>query len=152
MGLFAYGHPFLDGNGRAMLLVHLELAYRAGFSIAWVDTNKANYLAALSEEIKKPGVGILDAYLLQFKRGRLKRSEWGKGVLSIKGLDGMDEDNQIDGDLADTAVEKKYREFEHQRGYAYEAHDEMIVCKKCKANPCICENNKPRSPSGMKPF
>lgn len=44
MGLFAYGHPFLDGNGRVMLLMHLELCHRAGFSIAWQNTNKTDYL------------------------------------------------------------------------------------------------------------
>ncbi|MHB8253599.1 MAG: Fic family protein [Acidiferrobacter sp.] len=148
MGFFAYGHPFLDGNGRTMLLVHLELAYRAGFSIAWADTSKADYLAALSDEIKKPGRGTLDAYLLPFKGDRLKRSEWGKSVLSIKGLDGLDEDNQIDGDLADAAVAEKYRQFEQQRGYAYEASGEVRVCEKCKANPCICRDKKPHKPSG----
>ena len=63
MGLFAYGHPFLDGNGRTMLLVHLGLSYRAGFSISWADTSKAEYLGALSLEIDKPGRGVLDAYL-----------------------------------------------------------------------------------------
>src|SRR5580658_4371514 len=33
MGLFAFGHPFLDGNGQTMLLVHMELCHRSGFSI-----------------------------------------------------------------------------------------------------------------------
>ena len=33
MGLLAFGHPFLDGNGRVMLLVHAELCFRAGMSI-----------------------------------------------------------------------------------------------------------------------
>jgi fido (protein-threonine AMPylation protein) len=28
MGLFAYGHPFLDGNGRTMLIIHSELCRR----------------------------------------------------------------------------------------------------------------------------
>lgn len=67
MGLFAYSHPFLDGNGRTMLLIHRELACRAGFSIAWANMEKQNYLAALSEEIRNPGIGTLDAYMLQFK-------------------------------------------------------------------------------------
>lgn len=31
MGVFAYGHPFLDGNGRTMLIIHNELCHRAGF-------------------------------------------------------------------------------------------------------------------------
>lgn len=28
MGWFAYGHPFLDGNGRTMLIIHSELCHR----------------------------------------------------------------------------------------------------------------------------
>jgi cell filamentation protein len=67
MGFFAYGHPFLDG--RTMLLVHVELCHRAGFSIEWHRTNKTHYLAAL---------GILDRYLLQFKGRRQKRSAWAR--------------------------------------------------------------------------
>lgn len=85
MGWFAYGHPFLDGNGRTMLLVHYELAYRAGFSIAWANINRADYLTALSDEIRKPGVEILDSCLLQFKGKQLERSEWGKSIIH-KGL------------------------------------------------------------------
>lgn len=80
MGWFAYGHPFLDGNGRTILLVHLELAYRAGFSIAWANINRADYLAALSDELMNPGGGILDSCLLQFKGKRLQRSKWGKNI------------------------------------------------------------------------
>jgi cell filamentation protein len=49
MGLFAYGHPFLDGNGRTMLLVHMELCHRSGFSIDWHKAKKTDYLAVLSQ-------------------------------------------------------------------------------------------------------
>ena len=66
MGLFAFGHPFLDGNGRTMLMVHLELAHRAGFSIAWEHVQKDEYLRCLSSEIKDPSVGELDTYLRGF--------------------------------------------------------------------------------------
>lgn len=117
MGLFAYGHPFLDGNGRTMLLVHLELSYRAGFSISWADTSKADYLGALSREIDKPGHGILDAYLLRFKCPRLERDKWGTNILSLKGLDGFDEGSKIDGNLTDKDVQERYRQFEKHRGY-----------------------------------
>jgi len=55
MGLFAYGHPFLDGNGRTMLVVHTELCHRAGFCIEWHRTSKSDYLTALSAEIAAPG-------------------------------------------------------------------------------------------------
>ena len=84
MGLFAYGHPFLDGNGRTMLVIHSELCHRAGFCIEWHRTRKADYLAALSAEIASPGKGILDAYLLV--RGRAagaapvgRRDRWAAG-------------------------------------------------------------------------
>ena len=33
MGYLAYGHPFLDGNGRTIMTVHSVLTQRAGFSI-----------------------------------------------------------------------------------------------------------------------
>lgn len=111
MGLFAYGHPFLDGNGRTMLLVHMELAYRAGFSIAWAKTSKSDYLDALSKEIERPGKGILDDYLQPFKGQRLDRNEWAGDILSIKGLDGLDEGHQIDGYLTDPVIAEKYRKF-----------------------------------------
>jgi len=144
MGLFAYGHPFLDGNGRTMLLIHLELAYRAGFSISWADTKKIDYLSALSKEIDSPGQGILDSYLLQFKGNRTERSNWGKSVLAMKGLDGLDDKNQIDGNLSDPIVVEKYREFEKKRGYAYKLLGDISesieteACDECKNTPCTC--------------
>ncbi|CDQ10441.1 Cell filamentation protein [Acidithiobacillus ferrivorans] len=119
IGNFAFGHPFLDGNGRTMLLLHMELCYRAGFSIAWQDTNKDDYLNALSREIETPGKGILDAYLLQFKGPQLQRGSWGNSILLIKGLDGIDEINLVEGNLSDPAVAEKYRRYEAQRGYSY---------------------------------
>ena len=119
MGNFAFGHPFLDGNGRTMLLLHMELCYRAGFSIAWQNTNKDDYLNALSREIETPGKSILDAYLLRFKGPQLQRGSWGNSILSIKGLDGIDESDQVEGDLSDPVVAEKYRRYEAQRGYSY---------------------------------
>lgn len=121
MGLFAYGHPFLDGNGRTMLLVHMELCHRADFSIDWQKTTKTDYLSALSREIDAPGVGVLDGYLLKFKGRKVARGEWGSNILTINGLDGLNKDNQIDGDLSDPATAEKYRRHEQKRGYSYAA-------------------------------
>lgn len=117
MGLFAYGHPFLDGNGRTMLVIHAELSYRAGFSINWTKTAKLDYLASLSEEIKRPAQGILDGYLLQFKEPRVGPDTWGKEILSIKGLDGQNADNQVDGEFSNPSVAEKYQAFDQDRGY-----------------------------------
>jgi cell filamentation protein len=121
MGAFAHGHPFLDGNGRTMLLVHTELCHRAGFAIDWHRTSKADYLGALTEELDKPGRGILDAYLTPFKVPAVERAKWGASILAMKGLDGLDEGNQIDGDLSDPVIAEKYRQAEEKRGYMYEA-------------------------------
>ena len=66
MGYLAYGHPFLDGNGRTILAVHVELAERAGISVDWAATDKAAYLTALTRELNNPGKGHLDAYLKPF--------------------------------------------------------------------------------------
>ena len=66
MGTLAFAHPFLDGNGRALMVVHTELAHRAGISIDWQQTNKTDYLAALTRELDEPGKGHLDAYLRPF--------------------------------------------------------------------------------------
>jgi cell filamentation protein len=68
MGYLAYGHPFLDGNGRTIMTVHSVLAQRAGFSIDWSETRKDAYLDALTKEIENPPKGHLDAYLKPFMR------------------------------------------------------------------------------------
>ncbi|MCX8517447.1 MAG: Fic family protein [Rhodoferax sp.] len=119
MGLFAYGHPFLDGNGRTMLLVHHELAHRAGFSVRWEATNKQEYLDALTQEICSPGQGNLDGYLLPFKAGSLARGHWGERIFSMPGLDGAIDSKDQANLLSDPAVLEKYQQFEARRAYRY---------------------------------
>src|SRR5207237_9831432 len=63
MGYLAHGHPFLDGNGRTIMVVHCVLAQRAGFSVDWASTDKTAYLQTLTKELDDPGKGILDKYL-----------------------------------------------------------------------------------------
>lgn len=159
MGLFAYGHPFLDGNGRTMLLVHLELCHRAGFSIDWACTEKGAYLEALSQEIAAPGRGILDAHLLQFKGPKLERGSWGDSILSMRGLDGLDDSNEIDGDLSDPAMAEKYRQLEARRGYAYSsvdgtatpAADSASIPNEHDESRSEPDQKKPASASGWEP-
>ncbi len=121
MGLFAYGHPFLDGNGRTMLIVHSELCHRAGFCIEWHRTRKADYLAALSAEIASPGKSILDAYLQPFVGLHQERQLWGGMIEALPGLDGQGTEDIIAGDYSDAEVSQKYRDFERQRGYRNES-------------------------------
>lgn len=120
MGLFAYGHPFLDGNGRTMLVVHSELCHRAGFCIEWHRTTKADYLAALSREIELPGRGILDAYLLPFAGAHQERQLWGGAIGALPGLDGRGAEDTIAGEYRNAEVSQQYRDFEQRRGYRIE--------------------------------
>ncbi len=115
MGLFAYGHPFLDGNGRTMLLVHSELCFRADISIDWHRTGKNAYLQALTLEIGMPDQGHLDAYLQSFVGPRIEREEWAGGLTALPGLDGIDVQANQAADYSEPAVAQRYRDFDAKR-------------------------------------
>lgn len=68
IGNLAYSHPFLDGNGRALILFQTELCNRNDIAIAWQDMRKSGYLRALTNEIESPNSGSLDRYLQPFIR------------------------------------------------------------------------------------
>ncbi|QMV13532.1 Fic/DOC family protein [Vibrio spartinae] len=116
MGFFAYGHPFLDGNGRTMLIIHNELCHRAGFSINWHLTNKVDYLKALSAEIETPLKGHLDNYLGPFIGQPRERGLWSESIHGLSGLDGQSIQNTVDGEYSDASVAQKYQSFEINRG------------------------------------
>lgn len=115
MGLLAFAHPFLDGNGRAILLVHMELSFRAGFSIAWAATDKTTYLQKLSQEIDDPDKRILDDYLQAFMSPVSTRDAWLDQILNIRGLSGasavsaMDEDVYVAGAANTPEMLQRYR-------------------------------------------
>ncbi|WP_079774174.1 Fic/DOC family protein [Salmonella bongori] len=108
MGLLASSHPFLDGNGRTILLVFMELAFRAGFAIDWSQTSKNDYLRALSEEIGEPSKRHLDRYLEPFVVNITNRDAWPAIIGGIKGLDGLDKENISYESLDDPEVQKIY--------------------------------------------
>ena len=86
MGLLAHAHPFLDGNGRTIMVLHAELADRAGISIEWKQTDKVDYLTALTTELNDPEQGHLDSYLQPFIRDAVKRQQSASVLKSLKGL------------------------------------------------------------------
>ncbi len=88
MGAFAWGHPFLDCNGRTMLLVHSELCHRAGISIDWADTRKVDYLRALTEELITPQDEPLDKYLRPFIADATAKGTLLDQLAALPGLDG----------------------------------------------------------------
>lgn len=120
MGMFAYAHPFLDGNGRTMLLVHAELCFRAKISVNWLLTNKQSYLDALTAEIEAPNDGQLDAYLQPFIEEPIPRENWLKSVASLPGLDGVNAPADAAAGYSDPAIAEAYRDFENRRGYQFD--------------------------------
>lgn len=119
MGYLAYGHPFLDGNGRTIMVVHTELAQRAGISLDWAATNKVDYLTALTKEIDSPGKGHLDAYLKPFVRDAVGSDHLASHVAKAKGLDGDPNEplgpNEVLGRFSDPELKARYEQQELRR-------------------------------------
>jgi cell filamentation protein len=113
MGYLAHGHPFLDGNGRTIMLAHAELARRAGFGIDWGATGKDEYLNALSAELEKPGQGLLDRYLKPFIRDGAARNV-ADAIKAAPGLDGNQAD-AVAGRTDDPALKAQYEAQERKR-------------------------------------
>jgi cell filamentation protein len=123
MGLFAWGHPFLDGNGRTMVVVHTELMARAGLMIDWSASAKDAYLVALTHELEAPGDHALDAYLLPLVRPLRRGRHWAEQIRDLAGLDGSTD--EIGADVAydddDPVGEKRYEEKVRARQYVIPA-------------------------------
>jgi cell filamentation protein len=108
MGYLAFGHPFLDGNGRTIMTVHSVLAQRAGFSIDWSATNKIDYLTSLTSELERPGKGILDGYLKPFVTTPIDYERLAAQVVRAQGLDGGIETDEIIGNSAAPEEKAQY--------------------------------------------
>jgi cell filamentation protein len=119
MGYLAYGHPFLDGNGRAIMVVHSVLVQRAGLSIDWAATVKKDYFTALTEELELPGKGLLDAHLRPFIRSAVPHSGLAAIVAAVPGLDG-NADNTVLGEASDPELRARYEAQELKRKRARE--------------------------------
>jgi cell filamentation protein len=115
MGYLAYGHPFLDGNGRTIMVVHCVLTQRAGFSIDWAEIDKAAYLTALTQEIDDPRKGVLDAFLKPYVRSAV--TDLSKHIASANGLDGsVAAGDAVYGRNDDPAVRAQYQQQQFKRG------------------------------------
>jgi cell filamentation protein len=120
MGYLAYGHPFLEGNGRTIMVVHSVLAGRADLSIDWAATGKDEYLSALTREIDRPGKGELYAYLKPFIRRAAAKDAIAVNVAAAPGLDG-NADNAVLGNIRDPALRTRYEAQEMKRKQAKES-------------------------------
>jgi cell filamentation protein len=117
MGYLAFGHPFLDGNGPTIMTMHSIMAQRAGFSIDWSTTNKTAYLDALTNELERPGKGILDNYLNPFVSSAVAYEKLAVEIAEAPGLDGSAEPqaNEVLGNSNEPAVKAQYEEMLHKR-------------------------------------
>jgi prophage maintenance system killer protein len=104
-------HPFLDGNGRTMLIVHTELCSRANFSIDWSSSKKMDYLQALTQELKTPDRGLLDGYFKPLIRKLPARKVWMDHIKALPGLDGAHtEDDNMAYAADDVQAMQRYEE------------------------------------------
>ena len=126
IGAFAWGHPFLDGNGRAMLLVRAELCHRAGFAIDWRATQKTPYLEALTLELAEPQGKHLDRYMLPLVFPALTAVNLLEQLNALPGLDGLDDaaDQNIAYQEDDQRAISSYLEMKRARG---EPVDDKLV-------------------------
>jgi cell filamentation protein len=109
MGYLAFGHPFLDGNGRAIMTVHAAMAQRAGFSVDWSRTAKDDYLDALTREIDCPGKGVLDAYLKPFIGAAVDYQKLAERIARTPGIEGGHvAANEVLGDASEPVVKARY--------------------------------------------
>jgi len=115
MGYLAYGHPFLDGNRRTIMVVHAVMAQRAGFSIDWAATAKSEYLSALTKELDAPGLGHLDSYLRRFLREAVADDRLADHIVEAPGLDGNAENNEVVGNTTEPALHARYEQQELKR-------------------------------------
>jgi cell filamentation protein len=115
MGYLAFGHPFLDGNGRTIMVVHGVLAQRAGFSVDWAATTKSDYLSALTKELDDPGKGHLDTYLKPFVREALTDDRLAAKIAQAPGLDGNSRQNEVLGKTNEPALQARYEQQELKR-------------------------------------
>jgi cell filamentation protein len=115
MGYLAYAHPFLDGNGRTIMVIHGVMAQRAGFSIDWAATDKAGYLSALTSELEDPDKGHLDTYLKPLIHTALPTDRLASEIARAPGLDGNDERNEVLGKTSDPALKIRYEQQELKR-------------------------------------
>lgn len=110
MGHLAFGHPFLDGNGRTIMTLHSAMAQRADFNINWAEIVQADYLDALTKELDDPRSGHLDNYLRPFIAEGVAYEELAAQIASVPGIDGHGPTRATNvlGTSSDPAVRAQY--------------------------------------------
>jgi cell filamentation protein len=86
------------------------LAQRAGFSIDWSQASKDDDLRVLSQELDRPGKGILDAYLKPFIRDPIAYEKLAESIALAPGIGGSDvTTNEVLGEANEPSVKARYK-------------------------------------------
>ncbi len=98
------------------MTVHAIMGQRAGFSIDWSQTNKDEYLRALSRELDRPGKGILDTYLKPFVCDPVAYEKLAGSIARAPGIDGGDvAANDVLGEANEPSIKAQYEAFVAKR-------------------------------------
>ena len=80
-----HSHPFLDGNGRTLLLFHSELMRRQNAHIRWEEIAETEFLRVLTDDLNSPDAGIMDRLLMP----KVERSSRSRTDLEVMMIDEM---------------------------------------------------------------
>lgn len=91
LGHWAYTHPFLDGNGRAIFTFFDDHVRRTGCIVQWHKLDTTQFLNALTQQIAHPDANALDTVLqpcltplprdYNHKKSALLRIAWSKKTI-----------------------------------------------------------------------
>lgn len=82
-GRLAQAHPFLHGNGRALMAVHADLARRADINIDWSQISKPAFMSALAKELKEPGSAMDTLIRPHVQAGALPTAQAAEALTSL---------------------------------------------------------------------
>ena len=82
-GRLAEAHPFLEGNGRVLMVVHADLARRADINIDWSQITKPAFMAALAKELTDPGSAMDNLIRPHVQAGALPTARAAKALTTL---------------------------------------------------------------------
>ena len=82
-GRLAAAHPFLEGNGRVLMVVHADLARRADINIDWSQITKPAFMAALAKELTDPGSAMDKLILPHVQAGAFPTAQAAEALTTI---------------------------------------------------------------------
>jgi cell filamentation protein len=115
MGFLAHGHPFLDGNGRTIMVIHAVLGAARGLQYRLGRDRQECLSGRPDQGTRRSLQGLLDAYLEPYVRAPVPNLA--VHLAATKGLDGVTLGaDTVQGRNDDPAVQAKYEQQRIKRG------------------------------------